>query len=95
MDDKLQEIINNMERMNESIATLSLGQNKNGLVIYGDADIHLPGILTRVENLEDAINILVETDKQRQNIVKGITIGMGITALTSGGTLITVLSQAF
>lgn len=95
MDDKLQEVINNMERMNEFLATLNLRQDKNGLVIYGDSDIRLPGLLERVENLEDAVKTLVELDKSRQNVIKGIVVGVGITGLTSGGTLITVLSQVF
>lgn len=54
-DDKLQEIQSNMERMNESIATLKLTQDKEDLVLYGDKDIRLLGILERVENVENAL----------------------------------------
>ena len=87
----MDEIINNMERMNEDIATLRLMQDKNRLVLYGDPDIHLSGMMSRVETLEDAVRTLVETDKSRQNIIKGIVIGSAL----QGGGIIAILAKVF
>ncbi len=44
-----------MERMNESISTLKLREERNTLVLYGSEDIHLLGLLKRTEMNEEAI----------------------------------------
>jgi len=54
-DPTLQDLRLNIERITENQTTLKLEQDKDSLVLYGNKDIRLPGLLERTEKMEDAI----------------------------------------
>lgn len=53
-----QDIQLNIEHMKEDMATFGLMQDRDSRVLYGDADIRLPGLLDRMEIVEDAIKAI-------------------------------------
>lgn len=84
----------NLEAIREEVASLQLAQDRDNLVLYGSDDIHLEGLLSRVERIEldvkaingmpkkmealnNKVDCLVETDKKRIWLFRGIVLGIG------------------
>lgn len=81
------EIRRNMEAIREDLATLRLVQDKDSLVLYGDRDIHLLGLLERMEKVEDALKAI---DSQK-TLIKGMLVGLGL----QGVGIIAILGKMF
>lgn len=72
-----QELRLNIETINENLATLNLKQDKDSLVLYGSKDVHFPGVLDRLEALEEAMAII----KSQRTLIKGMAIGLTVQGL--------------
>lgn len=82
-----QEIQYNMEIIKEDLATLKLVQDKDSLVLYGSKDIHLPGLLERMEKVEDALKSIAS----QKTLFRGMLIGLGL----QGVGIIAILGKMF
>lgn len=82
-----QEIRLNVEAIKEDMATLRLEQDKDSLVLYGKPDIHLPGLLERMEKVEDVLQSFVS----QRTLIRGIIFGLGL----QGVGIIAILGKVF
>lgn len=77
--------------MAADVAELKIAVGRLELVVDGDPDADVPGLRQRVKALEDSVAVLVKTDRERVLLLRGILLGLGLTAFSSIGTLIAVL----
>jgi len=73
-----------LEQMNDEVERIAM-------LLDGDETRDVVGLRLRLKTLEGIVAELKRERTAKDNRDKGIVIGLGLTALTSGGTLATVL----
>lgn len=61
-------------------------------VMYGDVRAERSGLVKQMAELKAMVERLTERDRERILTMRGILIGLGLTTLFSGGTLVAVVT---
>lgn len=83
----VEEVRLNIEQVKEDMATLRLAQDKDSLVLYGKEDIHLPGLLERMENVEESLKAI----ESQRTLIRGMLWGLG----AQGVGIVAILGKVF
>ena len=62
-------------------------------ILYGDVRANAKGMVAQMTDLNEKITKLTERDRERILTMRGIAIGLGLTTVLSGTTLIAVVSS--
>ena len=62
-------------------------------ILYGDVRANAKGMVTQMTELKSLVETLTLRDRERILTMRGIAIGLGLTTVLSGSTLIAVVSS--
>ncbi len=85
----------NDANIRDSLASISIIVDSLKIIVYGSESIRMTGMVDRLENVEQIVREIVADRRSERDKLKGIQIGLAITALASGGTLTAILAQIF
>lgn len=69
------------------VASLRRELDRLMIIVYGDQTMHVKGLASRVEHTED----LREEFEGWKKYLRGLAVGLGITAIGSGASIVTVI----
>ena len=90
-----EELAGNNERLTEIISGVKAEITQLEIVLLGKPEYRVVGAAERLDILENLVSEIVKDRKSERDKLKGLQIGLGLTIATSGGTLVTLLSQVF
>lgn len=69
--------------------------DRHSIVLFGDAQMNVVGLVADLSDVKEMLQTIINKDRERIVLMRGIVVGLGLTTLTGAGTLITLLVQIF
>jgi hypothetical protein len=67
--------------------------NDLSTLVYGNSNIRVRGLTDRVEDMESLVDRMNDERREQAATMKGIKIGLALTAVTGAGTLISIITE--
>ena len=95
----LARLLDEVDRKNtitsEKIGAINAATHELQILIHGDSKLHLRGLAVRIEQIEKDLTGFRQEWRSARDRLRGVQIGLGLTALTGGATLVGMVAQLF